>query len=61
MFPYPQPLTETPKKGSHRRPFDTGATEDQMDMAGTLPQHSNKAGTKIEDEAGTGEVDSGGG
>jgi hypothetical protein len=38
-----------------------GATEDQMDMRGTIPQRTDKIGTKIEDEAGTGEQDSQGG
>jgi len=38
-----------------------GATEDQIDMRNTLPQRIDKKGTKIEDEAGTGEHDSSGG
>jgi hypothetical protein len=38
-----------------------GATEDLMDMRGTIPQRTDKIGTKIEDEAGTGEQDSQGG
>jgi hypothetical protein len=38
-----------------------GATEDQMDVRGTIPQRTDKIGTKIEDEAGTGEQDSQGG
>jgi hypothetical protein len=38
-----------------------GATEDQMDMRGTIPQRTDKIGTKIEDEAGTGEQDAPGG
>jgi hypothetical protein len=38
-----------------------GATEDQMDMRGTIPQRTDPLGTKIEDEAGTGEQDSPGG
>ena len=38
-----------------------GATEDQMDMRGTLPQRTDKIGTKIEDLAGTGDIDSSGG
>jgi hypothetical protein len=38
-----------------------GATEDQVDMKGTVPQHVNDKGTKIEDIAGTGEIDSQGG
>ena len=38
-----------------------GATEDQMDMRGTIPQRTDKIGTKIEDEAGTGQQDALGG
>jgi len=38
-----------------------GATEDQIDMRDTVPQRVNRKGTKIEDEAGTGEHDSSGG
>ena len=38
-----------------------GATEDQMDMRGTIPQRTDRIGTKIEDEAGTGQQDSMGG
>lgn len=38
-----------------------GATEDQMDMRAMVPQRIDKKGTKIEDEAGTGEHDSAGG
>jgi len=38
-----------------------GAREDQMNMAGTVPEHSDNKGTKLEDLAGTGEHDSMGG
>jgi hypothetical protein len=38
-----------------------GAKEDQMNMAGTVPQHSDNKGTKLEDLAGTGPHDSLGG
>jgi hypothetical protein len=38
-----------------------GATEEQMDMRDTIPQRTDRLGTKIEDVAGTGEVDSSGG
>lgn len=44
-----------------RKPSGIGATEDQMDMRGTIPQRIDRRGTKIEDEAGTGEHDSAGG
>ncbi len=38
-----------------------GAKEEQMDMAGTVPEHSDNKGTKLEDLAGTGDHDSMGG
>jgi len=38
-----------------------GATEDQVDMRGTVPQRIDRKGTKIEDAAGNGEHDSAGG
>ena len=38
-----------------------GATEDQIDMRGTIGQRIDNKGTKIEDEAGTGQIDSEGG
>jgi hypothetical protein len=38
-----------------------GATEDQVDMKDTIPQHTDASGSKIEDIAGTGEIDSQGG
>jgi hypothetical protein len=37
------------------------ATEEEVDMAGAVPQHVDKAGTKVEDAAGTGQHDSLGG
>jgi hypothetical protein len=38
-----------------------GATEDEVDVRGTIPQRIDKRGTKIEDIAGTGDIDSSGG
>jgi hypothetical protein len=38
-----------------------GATEDQIDMRGTIGQRIDNKGTKVEDEAGTGQIDSSGG
>jgi Domain of unknown function DUF302 len=38
-----------------------GATEDQVNMRATLPQRIDCRGTKVEDEAGTGDHDSPGG
>ena len=47
--------------GQDKKLSGIGATEDQMDMRGTIPQRTDRIGTKIEDEAGTGEQDSQGG
>jgi hypothetical protein len=38
-----------------------GATEEQIDMRDTVPQRIDKKGTKVEEQAGTGEHDSQGG
>ena len=38
-----------------------GATEDQVDLRGTIPQRIDRHGHKVEDIAGTGEHDSAGG
>ena len=38
-----------------------GATEEQVDMRDTVPQRIDKQGHKLEDIAGTGEIDSQGG
>jgi len=54
--PTKDPVTSDPRKLS-----GIGATEDQVDMRDTIGQHIDKKGTKIEEEAGTGEIDSGGG
>lgn len=43
------------------RGASVGATEDQVSMAGTVPERVNKHGEKIEDMAGTGGHDSLGG
>jgi hypothetical protein len=48
-------------KGHDRSLSGIGATEDQVDMRGTVPQRIDKIGTKIEDLAGTGEHDGSGG
>ncbi len=47
--------------GHDRKLSGIGATEDQMDMRDTVPQRVDKHGSKVEDEAGTGEHDSHGG
>ena len=48
-------------KGHDRKLSGIGATEDQMNMRDTLPQRNDKRGSKLEDQAGTGEHDSQGG
>jgi hypothetical protein len=56
------PAAGTPGgKGASATDPSMGATENKMDMRGTVPQHSDRKGTKIEDLAGTGEHDSQGG
>jgi hypothetical protein len=51
----PAKYTEELKNQPH------AATEDQVNMRDTVPQRTDRIGTKIEDEAGTGEIDSSGG
>jgi len=46
---------------SHAGVTHIGATEDQVNMAGTVPERVDKHGTKIEEIAGTGQHDSLGG
>ena len=43
------------------KPSAIGATEDQVDMRDTVPQRTDRVGTKIEDLAGVGEHDAAGG
>jgi hypothetical protein len=51
---------EAPK--SHERKLSgIGATENQIDSRGTIPQRIDRIGTKVEDLAGTGQHDSSGG
>ena len=57
----PARLTETEIRSQDRKLSGIGATEDQIDMAATIGQRIDKRGTKIEDEAGTGQIDSSGG
>ena len=49
------PLPQTLPEGPHT------PTEEQVDMRATIGQRIDKKGTKIEDEAGTGQIDSEGG
>ena len=53
--------TETDVTGHSRELSGFGATEDQIDMRDTIGQRIDKIGTKIEDMAGTGQIDAGGG
>lgn len=48
-------------KERHQELTGIGATETDVDMKDTVPQRIDKKGTKIEDLAGTGEIDSSGG
>ncbi len=48
------------KPGGHAESA-LGATEDQMNMRGTVPQRIDRHGSKVEEMAGTGEQDSPGG
>jgi hypothetical protein len=57
----PAKLTETNVTSQIRKLSGIGATEDQIDMRGTIGQRIDKIGTKVEDEAGTGQIDSSGG
>ena len=48
-------------KNSQQQLSGIGATENQVDMKDTVGQRIDNKGTKIEDQAGTGEQDSPGG
>lgn len=50
-----------PDKTPIRKLSGIGATEDQVDMRGTVPQRIDRLGTKVEDLAGAGQHDSKGG
>ena len=57
----PATWTETNVKSQIRKLSGIGATEDQIDMRGTIGQRIDNKGTRVDDEAGTGEIDSSGG
>ncbi len=57
----PPRTAENQDKPQDRKLSGMGATEDQMDIRGAIPQRVDKKGSKIEDLAGTGEHDSQGG
>jgi hypothetical protein len=58
-----QQTAPDPKKSpaDHVPVGSVGATEDQVNMTGVVPERVDKHGSKIEDVAGTGEHDSLGG
>jgi uncharacterized protein (DUF302 family) len=47
--------------GPHKMHWALGATEDQMNMRGTIGQRIDNRGTRVEELAGTGQMDSPGG
>ncbi len=55
-----RPLTQAAGSGGHAE-SGLGATEDQMNMRGAVPQRIDSRGSKVEELAGTGEQDSPGG
>jgi hypothetical protein len=55
-----RPMVLTARSGGHAESA-LGATEDQMNMRGTVPQRIDRRGSKVEEMAGTGEQDSPGG
>jgi len=55
-----RPMVLTARTGGHAESA-LGATEDQMNMRGTVPQRIDRLGSKVEEMAGTGEQDSPGG
>lgn len=59
----PAAPSSAPSAGTGAPPTDAsvGATDANVDMAGTVPQHVDNKGTHVEDIAGTGKHDSLGG
>lgn len=55
-----RPSVLTARTGGHAESA-LGATEDQMNMRGTVPQRIDRLGSKVEEIAGTGQQDSPGG
>jgi hypothetical protein len=55
----PQAVEAT--KSHERKLSGIGATEENIDSRGTIPQRIDRKGTKVEDLAGTGQHDSPGG
>jgi hypothetical protein len=57
----PTKPAEKAVKQDPRNSPDHKSTEEQVDVRGTVGQRIDKKGTKLEDEAGTGKIDSEGG
>ncbi|MGD0867991.1 MAG: hypothetical protein ABSB88_00450 [Bryobacteraceae bacterium] len=57
----PAKPAETAVRHDPGKPSGHKSTEEQVDMAGTVGQRIDNKGTKIEDEAGNGRIDSEGG
>lgn len=55
-----RPMVFTARTGGHAESA-LGATEDQMNMRGTVPPRIDRRGSRVEEMAGTGEQDSPGG
>ncbi len=55
------PPAQPPSPESKQKLSGIGATEDLMDARATIPQRIDSHGTKVEDLAGTGEIDAAGG
>jgi uncharacterized protein (DUF302 family) len=56
-----RPVAATAHAASGAQRGGLGATEDQMNVRGSIPQRIDRRGTKVEDMAGTGEHDAKGG
>jgi hypothetical protein len=57
----PSRLSDANVTSQIRKLSGIGATEEQVDMRDTIGQRIDKKGTKVEDLAGTGQIDSSGG
>lgn len=57
----PSKLSDEKITSQIRKLSGIGATEEQVDMRDTIGQRIDKKGTKVEDLAGTGQIDSSGG
>ena len=55
------PASTVPSADTDVQEPDLRSTEDQMNMRGTIPPRVDRQGSKIEDLAGTGDLDTPGG